>query len=681
MRLGIDIGGTFTDFIALDPSGQVQVHKTPSTPEAPERGVLTGLEELAGAAGVSVSDYLADIELVVHGTTIATNTLIERSGPTTAVIHTDGFRDVLELRDGHKPDRYNLHMPPPEPFVPRHRRLGVPERVLVSGEVDTPLDEEATRLALRQLKADGVEAVGVCLLWSMVNPAHERRIGELLREELPEAYAALSSDILPTIREYPRASATVLSAYVGPRLGNYLERIAGYLAEHGYRRELLIMQVNGGAATAADIRSRPVFAIGSGPAAGPAGGASVGARSGERNLLVIDMGGTSFEVAAVTNGVIATTRETEVGGVPLGVAGVDVQSVGAGGGSIAWIDAGGMLRVGPRSAGADPGPACYGRGGVDPTVTDANLVLGYLDPDFFLGGRMQLDRGLAEEALQRIAEPLDFSITEAAAAVYRIVNVNMMGAVRAVTVMRGIDPREYCMVTGGGAGGIHAAAIAEELGISKLIAPGVAGGLCAYGMVVADVRHSYVTTEPMRGGAYDLKAVAEIFASMEAEARADLSAEGFGDDQIELLRSADCKYPYQTHDITIALPSDVEVESIGELFHAEHERLYSYAVRHMPVDVIAWRITAVGRLPKPPSPNDANGAAPEEAPARRGSRDVFFVAAGDYVETPVLDGESLRRGQTMQGPAIAEFPTTTVVVPPGHGMAVDAGGDVVIERV
>jgi N-methylhydantoinase A len=317
-------------------------------------------------------------------------------------------------------------------------------------------------------------------------------------------------------------------------------------------------------------------------------------------------------------------------------------------------------------------------------VTDANLVLGYLDPEFFLGGRMKLDRALAEQALERIAQPLGLSLVEAAAAVFRVVNTNMMGAVRAVTVMRGIDPRDYSMVTGGGAGGIHAAAIAEELGIRKLIAPRVAGGLCAYGMVVADVRHSYVTTEPMRGGAYDVAAVTEIFERMETQARADLEAEGFGADQIDLVRSADCKYPYQTNDITIPLPGDrpaVEVaEGIGELFHAEHERLYSYAVRHMPVDVIAWRVTAIGRLPRPPAPDgSANGAG--GAPAVRARRDVFFVAAGGYVETPILDGEGLREGEQLDGPAIVEFPTTTVLIPPGHRVAVDTGGDLVVERL
>jgi N-methylhydantoinase A len=682
IRLGIDIGGTFTDFIALDGSGAVGVHKTPSTPRAPEEAVFTGLGELAEAAGVSLRDYLAQVELVIHGMTIATNTIIERSGPKTAVIHTEGFRDILEFRDGYKPDRYNLHMAPREPFVPRHLRLGVGERILHTGAVDAPLDEDSVRGALRTLRDEGVEAVAVCLLWSMVNDVHERRVIELIAEELPDVYATFSAEILPTIREYPRASATVLSAYVGPRLATYLDRLADHLAEHGYERDLLIMQVTGGIAAIDEIKRRPVFAIGSGPAAGPSGGASVGVRNGERDLLVIDMGGTSFEVSVVTDADITLTREMEVGGVPLGVAGVDVQSVGAGGGSVAWIDSGGMLRVGPRSAGADPGPACYGRGGEEPTVTDANLVLGYLNPDFFLGGRMELDRGLAEQALRRIAEPLNLTVTEAAAAVFRIVNTNMMGAVRAVTVMRGIDPRSYAMVTGGGAGGIHAAAIAEELGITKLIAPRVAGGLCAYGMVVADVRHSHVTTEPMRGGHFDAGAVAGIFSDMESSATRQLEAEGFDGGRIDLVRSADCKYPYQTNDITITLPDGIATADIGteitELFHQEHERRYSYAARQMPVDVIAWRLTGIGRLPAATQPAAAtNGAQAEGA---RAMRDVFFVGAGDSVATPVLDGEALHPGEQLDGPAIVEFPTTTVLVPPGHRMAVAAGGDLLIEK-
>lgn len=681
IRLGIDIGGTFTDFIEIDDAGRVEVHKTPSTPEASEQAVYTGIGELAAVRGLPVDDYLAGVDLVIHGSTIATNTLIERSGPKTAVIHTEGFRDILDLRDGYKPDRYKVHVPPPDPFVPRHLRFGVTERVLYSGEVDTALDDDSVRQALAAAREAGAEAIGVCLLWSMVNPAHERRIGQLIREELGEdAYFALSSEILPTIREYPRASATVLSAYVGPRLGSYLERLSGYLADHGYSRDLLIMQITGGVATASEIRRRPVFAVGSGPAAGPSAAVDVGSRNGEHDVMVIDMGGTSFEVSVVTGDEITMTREMVVGDLPLGVSGVDVHSVGAGGGSIAWIDAGGMLRVGPRSAGADPGPACYGRGGQQPTVTDANVVLGYLDPDFFLGGRMPLDRALAETALERIAEPLGLTVIEAAAAVYRVVNTNMVGAMRAVTVMRGIDPRGYSIVTGGGAGGIHAVAIAEELGIRKLITPRVAGGLCAYGMVVADVRHAYVTTEPMRGGYFDQARVGELYEQMEAEALADLAAEGFSSEQVVLRRSADCKYPYQTNDLTIALP-DVDPEALGrdiaETFHREHERLYSYAVREMPIDVIAWRLTALGRLPETAS--QAQGADGAGDPDERSRRSVFFVSTGDLLETPVIDGATLRSGHRVRGPAIAEFPTTTLVVPQGYTLSVAESADLVVE--
>ncbi|WP_259312342.1 hydantoinase/oxoprolinase family protein [Capillimicrobium parvum] len=680
--MGVDIGGTFTDFIIADETGALHVYKTPSTPKAPERAIVTGLEELAAEGGQTVQEYLAGVDLFIHGTTIATNTVIQRNGPRTAAIHTKGFRDILFLRDGFKPDRYDLHMPPPDDFVPRYLRAGIDERVLYTGDVERPLDEDMVRETLRGFREEGVEAIAVSLLWSMVNPAHEERVEALIREELPDVYVATSAQILPAIREYARSCATVLSAYVGPVLGRYLTKVAGYLRDNGYRYDLLIMQITGGSASGAEIEKRPVLAIGSGPAAGPPAGLVVGETQGERNLMVIDMGGTSFEVSTITDGAFTMSRDMEIEGVPLGVAAVDMQSVGAGGGSIAWIDDGGMLRVGPRSAGADPGPACYGQGGTEPTVTDANVILGYLNPGFFLGGRMPLDRALAEQAMERVATPLGLDVTEAAAAVYRIVNTNMVGAMRAVSVMRGVDPREYTVIVGGGAGGTHAAKIAEELGMRKVICPQVAGGLCAYGMLVADVRHTHLTTHPTSTATLDIDRVNEILAGMERDAAAQLAAQGFTPEQITLTRFADAKYPYQINELMIPLPSGEitaeAVELIATTFHDDHERLYTYCVREMPVDVNAWRVTATGRLPDLPASTKAAGGS-GGGEAVKETRDVYFPELGHRVETPVYDGEALAAGTRIEGPAIAELPTTTLVVAPDHALSVSETGSFTID--
>ena len=527
MRLGIDIGGTFTDFVLATERGGLEVWKTPSTPAAPEQAVFEGVRELAEQQGIEVGHFVANCDHIIHGTTIATNTIINRSGPKMGILHTDGFRDILYLRDGYKPDRYNLQLMPPEPLIPRHLRLGVSERILYTGEVEEPLDEDSVRRALAHFRKEGVSSVAVCLMWSMVNPLHEQRIKEILAEELPEAYASLSVDILPRIREYPRACATVLSAYVGPAIEDYLTKIADFFRSNGYQKDLLIMQVTGGSARVPEIQKRPVLAVGSGPAAGPPASLFIGAKEHENDQMLVEMGGTSFEVSMITGGEIPMSTDMELAGYPLGVAAVDVHSIGAGGGSIAWIDAGGMLRVGPHSAGAAPGPACYGQGGKEPTVTDANLILGYINPENFLGGRMTLDREAAERALATVGEKLGMNAVETAAAVYRIINTEMVGAMRAVSVMRGVDPRGYTVIVGGGAGGLHAAKIAQELGVRKAICPTVAGGLCAFGMLAADVSHSYLTTRPMDTGNMDTAVVNKIYREMEERALEELGSQGF----------------------------------------------------------------------------------------------------------------------------------------------------------
>lgn len=677
IRLGIDIGGTFTDFTTVDQNGRLRVYKCLSTPSAPEQAIKEGLAALAQEDGVDVREFLGRVDLLIHGTTIALNTVIKRDGPTIGLLHTDGFRDVLYLRDGYKPDRYNLHLPPPVPLVPRNHRLGVVERVNHHGGVVTPLDEESVRRALAHFKERGVEAVAVSLLWSMLNSRHEARIAEIIGEELPGAYVALSSDILPAIREYPRTAATVLSAYVGQVLGSYLSRLESYLRESGYHRDLLIMQVTGGPTRVGTITQRPVLAIGSGPAAGPAAARTIGSHEDELNLMLVEMGGTSFDVTLISGGHTPMSRDVHVGDLPLGVSAVDVHSVGAGGGSIAWLDPGGMLRVGPASAGADPGPACYGRGGKQPTVTDANLVLGYLSPDAFLGGRMPLDRAAAERAIESIADPLGMEVVEAAAAIYRVVNTEMVGAMRAVSVMRGIDPRGYTVIVGGGAGGTHAAKIAEELGMRKAICPQVAGTLCSFGMLVADVRQEHLVTYPTNTETLDPALVTEVFARMETAAKAELVEQGFSAEAISIERFVDAKYPYQMHELTV--PASVTttngdvVDRLATSFHDHHERLYSYCLRDMPVDINGWRLAAIGELPQVALEGQAPTNA-DSATAQRETRLAYFEAGG-FMQTAVFSGDLLTSGMRVNGPAIVELPTTTIVVFPGHSLTVNAFGD------
>lgn len=682
MRLGIDIGGTFTDFILATGTGELLISKVLSTPSAPEEAVFVGVQELAARLNVELDKFVGDCDHIIHGTTIATNTLLTRTGPRMGILHTEGFRDVLYLRDGFKPERYNLQLAPPDPLIERYLRLGVGERILVDGSVEAPLDEASVREALAHFRNAGVTSIAVSLLWSMINPAHERRIAEIIAAEMPDAYVALSCDILPRIREYPRACATALSAYVGPAIEVYLTRIAEYFKSHGYRRDLLIMQATGSSARVPDIQQRPVLAIGSGPAAGPPASLFIGGRDQEHDLMLVEMGGTSFEASMITGGELPKSADTELHGFPIGVAAVDVHSIGAGGGSIAWIDTGGMLRVGPQSAGASPGPACYGLGGIEPTVTDANLVLGYLNEENFLGGQMRLDRRAAEQSIGRLADKLAMTTVDVAAAIYRIVNTEMVGAMRAVSVMRGVDPRRYTVVVGGGAGGTHAAKIAQELGVRKAICPTIAGGLCAFGMLAADVGHDYLSTRPMNTGNMDVDAVNALYADMEARALKELGAQGFLPEEIKLARFADAKYPYQSHEIIVPLPGgqlgDEDVQRMADSFHDTHERLYTYCLREMPVDMNGWRLTATGSLPALPLNSEPAGELNPES-ARSGTRSVYFHEVGDFSDATIYAGEALRPGMVVRGPAVVELATTTIVVFPGHTLDVNAYGDFRIE--
>lgn len=677
-RIGIDIGGTFTDFSVVGQDGATTLWKEPSRPDDPLGAIIDGLRSSAGLLGRSLPELLSQTRLLVHGTTVATNAVIQRNGPRLGLVCTRGFRDVLYFRDAFKPDRFNIRISPPEPFVERYLRVGVTERVWSDGSVIEPLHEDEVREAAGYFRRHDVRSIAVALLWSIVNPQHERRVAAILRQELPDAYVVCSADVLPEIREWERTSAAVLSAYILPAIDGYLRRLESSLADQRLARPPLIMQLNGGCAPIDEILRRPVNVLHSGPAAAPAAAAHHAARHDLRDVITVDMGGTSFDVCLIRDGAPARSRSLQVELQPVGVAGVDVHSIGAGGGSIAFVDAGGALRVGPRSAGSVPGPAAYDLGATEPTVTDANITLGYLAPEAFLGGRRPLRPELARQAIQEhVAEPLGMDVLEAAAGIIRVVNTNMAAAIRAVSIERGFDPRGFSLLCGGGAGGLHAGALAADLGISQIVIPREAGTLCAFGMTVTDVRHDYVRAAPLLSRTADPAQLQAIFDELEETGRRRLRTDGFNDDEIELQRFVDARYPGQVHEMTVPVPSPgraltgEDVAELEQIFHDEHQRQFHYCRPELQIELLHWRVGAVGRTEGPPvSPPPAAPANAETA--RIGARNVYIPATEQLEEVPVYQAERLGDGAVVDGPAVVAGETTTILLLPGDRMTCGA---------
>jgi N-methylhydantoinase A len=683
-RVGVDIGGTFTDLVVTGDDGGTLLWKEDTTPERPDDAVRGGLANTARLLGLDLSTFLSRVSLLVHGSTVATNMVIQRSGPNVGLVCTRGFRDVLYFRNGFKWDRFNPRLPRPDDFVARRLRVGVDERVRADGSILRQLDAASVREAARKLRAAGVEAVAVALLWAQANPAHERRVRELIEEELPNVPILLSSDILPELGEWVRTSATVLSAYVYAGSRDYLQRLEDWLRAEGMRAPLLIMQVNGGCATVEQALRLPVGTIHSGPAAVPAAALHVGDRVGARDMITIDMGGTSFDVCLIHGGEVPRSRSIDVEHQPIGIPGVEIHSIGAGGGSIAWIDAGGALRVGPRSAGANPGPAAYDRGGEQPTVTDANVVLGYLSPDAFLGGRRTLRADLAAEAIRtHVADPLGIDVNAAAAGIVRIVNQSMVDAIAVVSVERGIDPRPFVLVAGGGAGALHAAWLARELGISRVLVPAEAGTLSAHGMTVTDVRHDYAGPVHTTSADPDVDAVDELVATLEERARRDLERSGFSDGKVRLRRWVDARYVDQVHELMVPVPLGPVTPStfadVAAAFHGLHEMRYGWAARERAVEYLHWRVAGTGLIGAPAS------AAFEELPpvpadgARTGTRRAWFDDRGGFVDTPVYAGDRVPAGGGLLGPAVVDVATATILVLPGQHLRGDGRGTFLLE--
>lgn len=659
-RIGIDVGGTFTDLVAVDEAGRVAFAKAPSTPRDPAHGVLEGLGRLARVLGLEPRALLAETERIVHGTTAATNALIERKGARVGLLTTEGHRDILEMREGLKEDRYNLRLPPPVPLVPRARRLGVRERLRADGRVQTRLDPRSVARAVATLGRAKVEAIAVCYLHAWRDPRHERLTRAALGRALPGVYVTLSSDVLPQIKEYERVCTTVVNAYVGPILADYLARLGRRLNEAGYRGPVLVMQSHGGVAPIAEAARLAAGAVLSGPAGGVAASRYCARLLGVGDLIPFDMGGTSTDISLVVGGEAQLAVDRAVGEHRIALPSLDIVSIGAGGGSIASVDTGGILQVGPRSAGADPGPACYGRGGTAPTVTDANLVLGYLNPARFLGGETRLDAAAGAHALDALARRLGLDRVRAAWGVHEVINTRMAEGVRLVSVRRGIDPRGFALLAFGGAAGLHITDVARRLEITRVILPRVAAVLSAWGMLATDLRY-----ERVRSHVGDLKGVTpaalrRLFAQMEVQARTRLGAfRG----PVAVERAVDMRYGEQVFEITVGLDGvDLDtvdlMKEIVERFHRRHEELYTYRLREQEVVLVNVRVAAVGVLPALP----AEPALPSRTVAPPHAHRRIYLES--WREVPIYDLDTLAPGQRIDGPAVLEAATTTVLLRP-----------------
>lgn len=686
-RLGIDAGGTFTDFVLADKSGQVRLYKALSTPQDPTQAIRNGLHLMTEDLGVTAEKIITNCDLCINGTTVGLNALIQHKGAKTGLVCTAGHEDSLEIRLGHKEDgyRYDPEYPPATMLVPRYLRRGIRERVLSDGSVRTPLNEDDVRAACEAFRAEGVETVAISFVWSVLHPDHERRAGEIVREMMPDVILTLGSELYPQVREYTRTSTAVVNAYLGPIMKRYVAAVDAYFQSLGAKQPVRYYQSNGGLAIGQAMTDRSVYAINSGPASAPEAGRYVCEPFGKQDVITVDMGGTSFDITLTKDGVTNINKNIDFLRYRIGVPMIQVETLGAGGGSIGWIDEMGLMQMGPQSAGSDPGPACYGQGGTAPTVSDANLVLGYLNPDGLVGGRLPLDAGLAREAVKtRLADPLGLSVERAAYGMFTIVNANMVNGIRRVTVERGYDPRDFVLVGAGGATAAHITALADQMGIGTIVLPKLASGLCAFGQILSDVKYNYMATAPLRlDNAAAYARIDQLFNEIEAQGIAHLKSDGFARKDIDIRRSIDMRYVGQVHECTVEIGNfKVDAKSVGkiiEAFHKRHEQLYTYSERHSTVEVVNLESTVYGRVEKLARMTIARGKA--AGAALKGHRDAVFSADGKRVRTPVYDGALLGAGAKIAGPAIIEEVTTTIVIEPGWKAVLDESGSYLITRV
>ncbi len=693
-RIGIDIGGTFTDGILIDAeSGEVKTSKVLTTPTDPSQGFIDAVRKLLDD-GVLANE----VEHVVHATTVATNAIIEGKTAPVAFITTAGFRDMLEIARQIRPSLYDLQFEKPPALIPRRFCYEVKERLEASGDVVTALDEESVRAAASQIKDAGISAVAVCLLHSYRNPVHELAVGRILEEEIPGVAVSLSSSVVPEFREYFRASTTVINASVQPIIANYLETIERRLSEDGLNGELLVMQSNGGVYSSDAAAKRPVFMVESGPAAGSVAAASIGTELGSGNVISFDMGGTTAKASLIRDGRPSVTKDYTVGaaaqsgagafggasGYPVRTPVVDLVEVGAGGGSIGWVDSGGALRVGPHSAGAEPGPACYGRGGDQPTITDANLVLGRLDPTYFAGGDIQLDQNAARLAIEKqCGSKLGLSVEATAHGIIEIATTAMVNALRLVSVQRGHDPRDFLLVALGGAGPAHAVRIAEELGANRVLIPTEPGTASAMGLLSTDIRLERITTMINRLDEVDPVKVGEAFDQMKSRGLAELEEAGSAHSSERVEQAIELRYYGQSFELTVPAPEgefdERWLEALADRFHSAHEQAYGFRVDNEPVELVNLRSTAVGEIRKP-GMRPLNRSTASLNDALKSNRPVYFDADSNFLDTPVYDRVALPSKAEFDGPAIIEEKDSTTMVPPGWHVSIDRFGNLRLNR-
>ena len=680
-RLAADIGGTFTDLVLLDPGGGVHVAKTLSTPGDFKEGVLGGVERVLSDAG-DASDWrisLADVDYFVHGATVVLNALLERKLPQAALVTTAGFRDVLEIMRTNNPRMYDLKWVKPKPIVPRHLRFEVAERVRHTGAVLHPLDEDATRTVARRISALGIRSVALCFLHAYANPAHERRAREIILEEHPEAHVTISSDVASELREFERTSTVAINASTIPIISAYLDGLSQALSERGLERELFVMQSNGGVITSRTARSLPVRTVMSGPAGGVVGAQFIASRMGLRDVATIDIGGTSSDMGVIAGGLARTVDQSAVEGWPIMAPTIEILAIGAGGGSIAWVDAGGALRVGPQSAGARPGPACYGLGGTEPTVSDACVTLNRLNPDYFLAGEMTLDRGAAERAIRaRIAEPLGMDIADAAEGILRVVTANMNKAIRSILIARGFDIRSFTLMAFGGAGGMVAGELLRIGDVQRLVVPSNPGAVSAVGMLATDLRHDFAqsSVQPLAGVAW--AEVEHALRELRERGAERLRGDGVADDAMHFDDALDLRYVGQDYYLRVYVDiDDLDGARIRADFDRLHEHTYGFANPEFEVEMVNARVFAIGTFDRPQLPEIAPRSAAGEPLETKARRRVFF--GGGFVDTAIYDVTALRADDEIDGPCIVEDPRSTIVVMPGQTATVDRFRNLTIE--
>ncbi len=684
-RLGVDVGGTFTDLIYVDDeTGRILVHKLPSTSDDPSRGTIEGIRAITAQADVTPGD----LDQVFHGTTIATNIVIEHNGAKVGMITTEGYRDILHIARHKKPVNFSNYQDLPwqaYPLARRRYRLTVPERITGDGQVLVPLDEDIARERVRQLKEAGVEAIAVCFLFSFLKPEHEQRVAEIIREEFPEAFLSVSSEVLPQYREYERFSTVALNAYVGPKVATYVRRLEEELRALNVRTGLHLMTSASGVSTAQGAIARPVNLLMSGPVAGVVGGIWVGRQAGFDSVITLDVGGTSADIGLAQGGALRMKHllDTRVGPYQAMIPMVDVDTIGAGGGSIAYVDSGGIFRSGPRSAGAAPGPAAYDRGGTDPTSTDAMVNLGWLLPEDFLGGAMTLKPELARRAFEPVAETLGMSVEEASMGAVQIASHSMVQSIEENSVRKGFDPRDFALVAEGGAGPAFAAHIAVEVGTPAVVVPPYPGVTAALGLLVTDEVYEYVTTTYQRLSSLNAEELETRFVELEEQALQQLEEDGIPEDRRVIQRVADCRYLGQGYELRVDVAGDVNgdgwAETVAARFHDAHEREYSRRFEDSDIEIPNVRVRGVGLIPSFELPEAEKGDASPDA-ALRHERDAWFPVQGELrkVATRFYAREALKAGNRIEGPAVINQYDSTTVVPPGFTAEIDRFGNIVI---